>query len=111
MKKKIVYIAHPIGGDVEGNVKKVQQIFRTLSLENKVIPFAPYLVAVSCLNDGNINERMIGISQNLDMFDRGFIDEIWLYGDKVSHGMTQEIGSAAKNGIPVVSKSEGTKGC
>lgn len=108
--KKIVYIAHPIGGDVKANITKVGEIFRQISLDRQdVIPFAPYLAAVACLNDNVPQERAIGFEQNKAYFDRKMIDEVWLYGDRISNGMAQEIAWAKRMGIPVVSMSEGTK--
>lgn len=52
MKKKIIYIAHPIGGDIKGNLEKVGEIYRHLSLYRPdVIPFAPYIATIACLDD------------------------------------------------------------
>lgn len=104
MKKPIVYIAHPIGGDVEGNIKRVLAIVRKLSIENEVIPFAPYIVDVQALDDSNPIERGIGFTHNMAMFERGIIDEVWLYGGRISNGMATEIKWAEVHGIPVVKK-------
>ena len=109
MKKKIVYIAHPIGGDVEGNIKSVLKIVRELSIKNQVIPFAPYIVDVQALDDTDLEQRAIGFYHNWIHFHHGIIDEVWLYGQRVSDGMITEIGWAKELGIPVISKSEGTK--
>ena len=46
---------------------------------------------------------------NLICFQRGFVDELWLYGDKISEGMKREIAIAQELKIPVVAKSEGTE--
>ena len=45
----------------------------------------------------------------MEMFHRGFIDEVWLYGDKISIGMKEEILLAKSLGIPVIPQSEGIK--
>ena len=108
MKKKIIYIAHPIGGDVPGNLQKVGEIYRQISLYRPdVIPFAPYIATISCLDDNVPQERAIGFEHNKGFFDRRIIDEVWLYGDRISNGMAQEIEWANRLGIPVVSMSEG----
>ena len=107
--KKIIYIAHPVGGDVPGNLNKIGAIIRTLSLQNEVIPFAPYIADISCLDDNVPQERAIGFSHNKAYFDRKVMDAVWLYGPKISNGMAQEIEWAEKLGIPVVSMSEGTR--
>lgn len=102
MKKKIIYIAHKIGGDVEGNVKKVLAIIRQLSIENKYIPFAPYIVDVQALDDSVPEEREIGMSHNRALFESGVIDEVWLYGGRISSGMETEIKWANELNIPVI---------
>lgn len=101
IKKPIVYIAHPIGGDVEKNIKRVLAIVRDLSLVNEVIPFAPYIVDVQSLDDSKFSERAIGFEHNMQMFLRGFIDEVWLYGGRISSGMQIEIDMAKNLSIPV----------
>lgn len=101
MKKKIVYIAHPIGGDVEGNVKRVLSIVRELSVINDVIPFAPYIVDVMALYDSIPEEREIGMMHNRHLFHLGIIDEVWLYSGRISSGMQKEIDWANELNIPV----------
>jgi len=38
-----------------------------------------------------------------------FIDELWLYGDKISLGMKSEIDRCREMGIPVIAKTPETK--
>lgn len=101
MKKKIVYIAHPVGGDVENNIKLVLSIVRQLSIENEVIPFAPYIVDVQSLDDSKPEQRAIGFEHNKQLFHSGIIDYVWLYGGRISSGMQTEIEWANSLGIPV----------
>lgn len=101
--KKLVYIAHPIGGiEINENIRKVKTIYKHLPLENEVIPFAPYLVAVQSLDDLNYQHRAIGFEQNKVFFERKIIDELWVYG--MSAGVQQEIDWAVEFGIKVVGK-------
>lgn len=100
MKKKIVYIAHKIGGDVEGNVKKVLDIVRRISIENKYIPFAPYIVDVQALDDTVPEEREIGMMHNRHFFELGIIDEMHIYSE-ISSGIQREIGWCNEFNIPV----------
>ena len=104
---KVVYIAHPIGGDVENNLKKVAQVAREINLEYPdVVPIAPYFLDCYALDDNNPEERERGIKNDIALFHKGFIDEVWLYGDRISFGMSKEIELANKLGIIVVSKSQ-----
>lgn len=106
--KKTVYIAHPVGGDVQGNAKKILKICRQVHTED-TIPVAPYLVSIQYLNDDLEKERQLGIDANLECFKRKMIDEVWLFGPKISKGMMQEIILAHKLIIPVIPKTEETK--
>lgn len=107
---KIVYIAHPIGGDVDNNVKKVLEIVKHINLSYpKVTPFAPYIVDVLALNEANPEERKRGFKNNKALFESRIIDQVWLYGERVSGGMEIEIDWAKSLGIPVISMSDGTR--
>ena len=99
---KVAYITHPISGDPEGNTNKIIEIVRSINLlEPDVVPFAPYLVDCLALNDNILEERERGIKNDIALFRKGFIDEVRLYGDRISMGMTHEIDLALKLGIKV----------
>lgn len=107
---KIIYIAHPISGDIQGNLEKIRQIARHLNLtEPDIIPFAPYWFDCHVLDDNNPLERDRGIKNDRAFFERGLIDEVWLYGDRISNGMAAEVALAISNGIPVFSKTKETQ--
>lgn len=107
MSKKIVYIAHPISGNVKGNLLKIQKIVREIcfSTEN-IIPFVPYYSDLMALDENNPEERARGIANDQVYFERGVMDELWLFGPRVSEGMRHEIKLAKLFGIPVISKSD-----
>lgn len=106
--KKVVFIGHPVSGDVEGNIKKILDVCKQAHKRN-IIPCVPYLVSLQYLNDDIVEDRELGIEANLECFHRGYIDELWLFGDRISKGMRQEIELAKELGIPIVSKTEETK--
>lgn len=92
--KKIVYIAHPIGGDVQSNVNKVLSIVAELNRCNpNVVPFAPYIVDVLALDDSVPSDRARGFENNKALFEK-CVDEVWLFGNRISDGMKIEIGWA-----------------
>ncbi|SEV88655.1 hypothetical protein SAMN05428988_0129 [Chitinophaga sp. YR573] len=100
---KIVYIAHPISGDIAGNLEKIRQIVRKINLEcADIVPFAPYWVDCHALDDTIPSERERGIKNDTEFFKRGVIDEVWLFGDRISFGMQCEIEMAVSLGISVV---------
>lgn len=106
----IVYIAHPISGDIQGNLEKVRNIIREINLtEPDVVPFAHYWVDCHALDDNVKEERERGIKNDHEFFTRGFIDELWLYGDRISDGMWAEIQLAHDKNIKVVCKTDETR--
>jgi hypothetical protein len=105
---KTVFIAHPIGGDVKNNVKKVISICSSLHSKH-LIPVAPFLVSLQYLDDEVISDRELGIDANLECFHRKYIDELWLFGDRISEGMKKEIQLAKELQIPIVPQTDGTK--
>ncbi len=99
---KIVYIAHPIGGDIKNNLSKIIDIIRQINLEEpEIIPFAHYWVDCHALNDNIEIERNRGIKNDVEFFNRKIIDELRLYGDKISKGMKAEISLCHRLGIPI----------
>jgi hypothetical protein len=108
---RIIYLAHPISGDVEGNIKKILKIVRDINLtEPDVFPFAHYLVDCQALDDTVPKERARGIKNDIAIFQKkGFLDEVRLYGNRISYGMKCEIELARANNIPIIAMTEETK--
>lgn len=99
---RVVYIAHPISGHIENNLKSVAGIARYITItEADTIPFAPYYFSCKFLRDDDSKERQIGIRNNEHFFKLGIIDELRLYGDRISNGMWAEIKLANELGIKI----------
>ena len=105
---KTVFIAHPIAGDVKGNFKRVLAICEQIHSKT-IIPVAPYLVSLQYLNDEVIEDRNLGILANTECFKRRYVDELWLFGNRISKGMKKEIILAALFDIHVKAKTEATR--
>lgn len=104
MKKKIVYIAHPIGGDVEANLKSIQEIYLLISRTRPdVIPFCPYYATVMSLDDSVPNDRELGMEHNKIFFERGIIDELWWF-KRISSGVSKELSWCNEFNIPYYAK-------
>ncbi|MCK9452843.1 MAG: hypothetical protein M0Q90_14205 [Bacteroidales bacterium] len=89
---KIAYIAHPISGDVAGNLKRIEAIGRKINNEEPdTVPFANYFFDCYTLSDDIPAERARGIKNNNALMRKGFIDELRLYGNTISPGMIHEI--------------------
>ncbi|WP_167597673.1 hypothetical protein [Leeuwenhoekiella sp. ZYFB001] len=107
---KIVYIAHPIGGNVVRNLEALAKVIRQINLaEPEVVPLAPYYADVLALDDNNPAKRARGLENGRCVLKSGAIREVWLYGDGVSPGMLGEIRLAEALGLPILPKTQGTK--
>jgi hypothetical protein len=99
---KICYIAHPISGDVEGNLADIRRIVRNISINDPdVVPFVPYYADIVSLDDNVPEERERGIANDKAILESGVVHELWLTGDRISTGMKEEIVLAVLCGIPV----------
>jgi hypothetical protein len=106
-RKRIVYIAHPISGNVKANLERIRQIVRIINMNTPfVIPFAPYWLDCHALDDDKAEERARGIENDREYFKRAVMDELWVFGyEKIgehSRGVQAEIEMAISKGIPVV---------
>lgn len=89
---KIVYIAHPIGGDVEANLADLRRIIKKLNTENmEIVPCCPYYADVVSMDDSKVLERKRGILNDHEMILSGVFEELWLTGNHVSPGMQEEV--------------------
>ena len=107
-RKSIAYLAHPISGDVEGNIESILCILKEIRLNEDdgdewrdIIPVAPYITALHYLDDNVPEERALGMEENSYYFEKGFIDELLLAGPYISSGMRKEIELAHSLGLPI----------
>ena len=101
---KIVYISHPIRGDVNENMQRVWDIIRSVRSPD-IRPIAPYLGFAS-LNPENPRERWLGMLFREMLFRFKAFDELWVYGDHISDGMVEDIALADACGIHFEVKTE-----
>ena len=107
---KIIYIAHPVSGDVNGNIIKIISIVREINMMcPEIVTLVPYLADLYALDDNVPNERQRGIKNDIAVLKSGLINEVWLYGDKISTGMQEEIKLAKELNIPIKAMSKETK--
>jgi hypothetical protein len=116
----IAYIAHPVGainaathqeafGQVYQNLLKIRRIVRQINLtEPDVVPFVPYYADLVSMSDWIPAERERGIKNDIAILKSGCVNEVRLYGNRISDGMLAEINLADALGIPVKPMTEGT---
>lgn len=81
-----VYVCSPLRGDIEGNLQKVRQ-YGKFVLECGMAPVIPHFYA-EILDDTVDEERALGMTAGTSLLFR--VDELWVFGDKVTEGMRKE---------------------
>ena len=93
-----VYIASPLRGNVERNIENAKDYCR-FAIKQNVVPMCPHIYFTLFLNDSAEIERRIGLILGLQMLKR--CKEVWVFGDRISEGMANEIQIAEKRKIPI----------
>ena len=110
LNMKVAYIAHPISGDVEGNLKEIRKIVKEINMnEPDVVPFVPYYADCVSMDDNVPAERMRGIKNDTAILQSGMVDELRLYGPRLSEGMKQEVLHANDRTIRIVPMDDNMK--
>lgn len=84
---KRVYVCAPLGGDVEGNLKRVRT-YSEYALRCGTAPVVPHFYA-ECLDDNDPKDREIGLAAGMSLL--WLCDEVWVFGDTVTDGMRAEL--------------------
>lgn len=92
----LVYICSPFSGDLENNVIKAKKYSR-YALDEGNIPIAPHLLFPQFMSDES--ERRLAMHFNYVLL--GKCEEVWVFGDYISPGMTEEIKIAEKRRMKI----------
>ena len=95
---RLVYIASPYAGDVEGNVAFAKAACRYAAAQG-CTPVAVHLMYPQFLDDQVPKEREAGLKMGQRVL--AACDEIWLCGERMSAGMKAEETEAKRLGIPI----------
>ena len=82
-----VYVCAPLGGNVESNLKKVRT-YTEYALRCGTAPVVPHFYA-ECLDDNNPKDREVGLAAGMSLL--WLCDEVWVFGDTVTDGMSAEL--------------------
>ena len=96
--RPLVYICSPFSGKVKKNKKNARKYCR-FALEQHTIPFAPHLLFPQFMDDSSSEERKLAMFMNMIML--GHCEEIWVFGDRISAGMKQEIHKAERKRMKI----------
>lgn len=101
MTRRICYVAHPVAGDVVGNLARALRWLRWLIDRHPEIAFAmswhPYCLT---LDERDEDHRVRGMEDNLTILLR--CDAIVLCGGRLSPGMEVELALARRQGLEVI---------
>ena len=86
--RPIVYICSPYSGDVDANTAAARRYSR-FAVEQGYIPIAPHLLFPQFLDDDNPKERQLGLFFGNAIMSK--CSEVWVFGDKITSGMEEEI--------------------
>jgi hypothetical protein len=94
--RPFVFICSPYAGDIAGNTARARKFCR-LAVDRGCIPVAPHLFYPQFLDDNDEGERKLGLFMGLIWLTK--CAEIWVFGNRVSAGMAQEIRKAQKRNM------------
>ncbi len=97
-KRPIIYVCSPLRGDIDRNIHKAIGYCRYIYSRGG-IPLAPHVIFTTFLDDAVPEERAAGIELGLEVLS--MCDELWVFGEKISEGMSYEITRAKKLGIRI----------
>ena len=92
----VVYICHPYASDPMGNEAAVREICRAIA-RGGMLPIGPHIYLPQFMDE--TTQREEALSMCVRLLD--LCDEVQIYGDEVTAGMSREIDHAKQLGIPV----------
>jgi hypothetical protein len=96
---RVIYLCHPVSGDVPGNLAAAKKIIRELEDADPGIAIvASWITECEIWDDADPEQRAAGLRRDLAVLAK--CDEVWLCGPRVSAGMQLEADRAAELGIP-----------
>lgn len=94
--RPLVYICSPFSGDVSGNIERAEKYSR-YAVDSKAIPIAPHLLFPQFMSDDA--ERELALF--MDMVLLGKCEELWVFGELVTEGMSAEIAKAKRKNMKI----------
>lgn len=96
--RPLVYICSPFAGDIESNIQNTRR-YCVFAVRQGVIPIAPHLLFPQFMDDGNPEDRKLGLRFGMILLDR--CEAVWAFGNRISPGMAAELERAGRRGIPI----------
>ena len=94
----MVYIGSPLSGNIAANQKNARRYCR-FAVDSGYIPLAPHHYFPQFMDDGNGAERNLALFMDLVLLSK--CSELWVFGGRISKGMSIEIEKAKRKGQPI----------
>ena len=89
--RPVVYICSPLAGDIEANQAAARRYCR-FAVDTGYIPIAPHLLFPQFMNDADPHERNLAMFMDTVLLTK--CAELWVFGRKMSRGMSIELEKA-----------------
>jgi len=96
--RSLVYIASPFAGDIHRNIERAQGYSR-FAISKGYIPLTPHLLYPQFMDDDDKEQRELGLRFALTLLTK--CEELWVFGERISDGMSREIAKAKRRGLPI----------
>lgn len=96
--RPMVFICSPYAGDIERNIRKTQGYCR-FAVSRNCIPIAPHLLFPQFMDDDDEQMRNLGLFFGMVLMSK--CSEVWVFGRKITNGMSIEIEKAKQRSIPI----------
>lgn len=73
--------------------------YSRFAVKRGCVPVTPHLLFPQFLNDNDKSERELGLVMGKILLTK--CKEVWVFGDRISSGMSQEIKKAKWRGMPI----------
>ena len=96
--RPLVYVCSPLSGDIAANQKNARRYCR-FAVDSGCIPLAPHLYFPQFMDDGSGAERDLALFMDIVLLSK--CSELWVFGERISQGMSIEIEKAKRKGQPI----------
>lgn len=96
--RPIVYISAPLSGNVLAHQAAVRRYCR-YAVDAGYIPIAPHLLFPQFMNQADKQERDLALFMDTILLTK--CDELWVFGETISKGMSIEIEKARRKDKPI----------
>ena len=96
--RPLVYICSPYSGDTVAHTRYAQRYCR-FAVDQRCIPLAPHLLFPQFMDDTNSRDRTLALFMGNVLMSK--CQEVWVFGENISAGMSQEIDQAERHNMTI----------